>query len=110
MCPMDKLQLNNGEENERQPPPTGPNAQQDGSRQNSGGRPKPKLCLLFPPQDDEMSYMFIEAYERPKPNSEICPEPMHLVPVCGTPIDAYDLVYLVDLTIEPSFLHVYFLP
>lgn len=54
MCPLDKLQLNNGEENGRQPPPTGPNAQQGGSRQNSGRWPKPKPRLLFPPQDDEM--------------------------------------------------------
>lgn len=79
MCPMGKLQLNNGEEIGRQP---GPNAQQGDSRQNSGGRPKPKPRVLFPPQDDEMSYMFIEAYKRPKPNSAICPEPHRRIRFC----------------------------
>lgn len=76
MCPMDKLQLNNGEETGRPASPLGPNAQQGGSRQNSGGQPKPRPRLLIPQGwwNVICTYSYIEAYEMPKPNSENFPE------------------------------------
>lgn len=105
ICPADSLQLNNGEENVRHSSPTAPNAQQGGGGQNSGGNPEPKRRLLFPPKDDTNAYLFVPNENRPKPNSDICPDPMHPVPVCGQSSDAYDLMYpdTADLTIEPCY-------
>lgn len=105
MCPIDGFQLNNGEENVRQLPPTVPNAQQGGGGQNSGGNGEPQRRLLFAPNDDTNSYFFVPNGNRPKRNSEICPEPMHPVPVCGRPSDAYALMYAdtTGLTIEPCY-------
>lgn len=105
ICPIGRLQLNNGEEKGRQTLPTAPNAQQGGAGQNSGGNGEPKRRLLFPPKDDTMSYLFMPVGNRPKQDSEICPDNMHPVPVCGRPSDAYALMYsdTADLTIEPCY-------
>lgn len=105
VCPIDSLPLNNGEENGRQLLPTVPNAQQGGGGQNSGGNGEPKRRLLFPPKDDTNSYLFIPDENRPKRNANLCPEPMHPVPVCGRPSDASALMYpdTADLTIDPCY-------
>lgn len=93
MCLIDGFQLNNGEENVRQLSPTVPNAQQGGAGQNSGENGEPQRRLLFAPKDDTNSYFFVPNGNRPRRNSEICPKPMHPVPVCGRPSDAYALIY-----------------
>lgn len=105
ICPIDSLQLNNEEENVRQLFLTTPKAQQDRDGENSGGNGEPKRRLLFSPKDDTNSYLFVPDENRPKRNSDICPEPMHPVPVCGRPSDAYTLMYpdTADLTIEPCY-------
>lgn len=107
MCPIDGFQLNNGEDNSvRQLSPTLPNAPQGGgSGQNSGGNGEPQRRLLFAPKDDTNSYFFLPNRNRPNQNSEICPEPMHSVPVCGRPSDAYDMIYADNsgLTIDPCY-------
>lgn len=105
MCPIDGFQLNDGEENVRQLLPIVPNAQQGGGGQNSGGNGEPQRRLLFAPKDDANSYFFVPKRNRPKQNSEICPEPMHSVPVCGRPSDASALMDADNshLTIEPCY-------
>lgn len=112
ICPMDSLQFKTGEENGRQPPQTSPNAQQGEHGQNNGGIGEPKRHLLFPPKDDAKSYLFIPDENRPKRNSDICPEPMHPVPVCGRPSDAYALIYpdIAGLTIEPCYTCTFMMP
>lgn len=110
ICPIDRFQLNNGEEKGHQIPPTAPNAQEGGGGQNSGGNGEPQRRLLFPPKDDTMSYLFMPVENRPKRDSEICPDHLHPVPVCGRPSDAYALIYpdTADLTIEPCYPCTYF--
>lgn len=105
ICPIDRLQLNNGEEKGPQPLPTAPNAQQEGGGPNGDENGRPKRRLLFPPKDDTMSYLFMPVANRPQPNSEICPDLMHPVPVCARPINAYALMYpdVSDLTIDPCY-------
>lgn len=114
MCPIDGFQLNDdGKENVRQLlSPTVPNAQQSGGGPNSGGNGEPQRRLMFAPKDDTNAYFFVPKRNRPKQNSEICPEPMHSVPVCGRPSDAYDA--LMDtanshLTIEPCYPCTFFI-
>lgn len=105
ICPVDRLQLNNGEEKWRQNLPTAPNSQQGGGGQDSVGNGEQKRRLLFPAKDDTMSYLFMPVENRPKQNLEICPDRMHPVPVCGKVSDAYALMYpdTADLTIEPCY-------
>lgn len=116
MCPIDGFQLNDGEENVRQLFPIVPNAQQGGGGQNSGGgNGEPQRRLLFAPKDDTNSYFFVPKRNRPNQNSEICPEPMRSVPVCGRPSDAYTAMDTdnSDLTIEPCLpctFFIFFLP
>lgn len=112
MCPIDGFQLNNGDDNVRQPSPTSPKAPQGGGGgQNSGGNGEPRRRLLFAPKDDTNSYFFLPNRNRAKQNSEICPEPMHSVPVCGRPSDAYAIYYTdnSDLTIEPCYPCTFFI-
>lgn len=105
ICPIDPLQLNDGEEKGPQSPPTAPNAQQGGGGPDSGENGKPKRRVLFPPKDDTMSYLFMPLENRPKPDSNICPDSMHPVPVCARPINAYALMYPESpgLTIDPCY-------
>lgn len=109
MCPIDGFQLNNGEENVRQLSHTVPNAQQGGAGQISGENCEPQRRLLFAPKDDTNSYFFVPNRNRPKRNSEICPKPMHPVPVYGRSSDAYALIYpnTTDLTIEPCYHYMF---
>lgn len=109
MCPIDRLQLNGGRDKGPQPLPTPPNAQQGGGGPDSGENGTPKRRIFFPPKDDIFSYLFMPVENRPKPNSEICQNPMHPVPVCARPINAYALMYEnPGLTIDPCYLCTFF--
>ena len=110
ICPIDRLQLNDGEDKGPQPLPTAPNAQQGGGGPDSGGNGRPKRRVYFPPKDDTMSYLFMPVENRPRPNSEICQDPMHPVPVCARPVNAYALMYadIPNLTIDPCYLCTFF--
>lgn len=110
MCPIDSFQLNNDWEDNsvrQQSPPSVLNAPQSGGDgQNSGGNgEEPTRRLLLAPKDDTNSYFFLPDRNRPKRNPEICPEPMHTVPVCGRPSDAYDMIYADNsgLTVDPCY-------
>lgn len=87
-CPADILQLNDGERNGRRLSiPVVPDAQQGGGGPNS---PKsPKRRVVIPSTDDLVQLLFIPKENRPKPNPQICPKPLHPIPVCGKPSDVY---------------------
>lgn len=109
-CAADLLQLNNGEEKGRQLLPVEPNAQQGGGGQNNDGSGYPDRRVILPSTDDIVQDLFIPKENRPKPNSELCPDPLHPVPVCGKPSNAYLSIYPVPgrLTVNPCYLCTFF--
>lgn len=109
-CAADLLQLNNGEEKGRQLLPVEPNTQQGGGGQNNDGSGYPDRRVILPSTDDIVQNLFIPKENRPKPNSELCPDPLHPIPVCGKPSDAYLSIYPVPgrLTVNPCYLCMFF--
>lgn len=104
-CAAEFLQLNNGEEKGRQFHLVEPNAQQGGAGQNDDGSDYPERRVILPSENDILQNLFIPKESRPKPNSELCPDPLHPVPVCGKPSDAYLSIYPVPgrLIVDPCY-------
>lgn len=101
----DILQLHNGEEKGRPFLPVEPKVQQGGGGQNSDGSGYPERRVILPSTDDIVQNLFIPEENRPKPNSQLCPDPLHPVPVCGKPGDAYLSTYPVPgrLIVDPCY-------
>lgn len=105
MCPPNLFQPNSEEEQERTLPQLSPNAQKGGGRQNTGGSGGSRPPPIIPPEDSKLPFLFIPEEDRPKENSELCPEAMHPVPVCGRPRDIYlsSYPYNNELTLDPCY-------
>lgn len=104
-CAADLLQLNHGEEKGRQLLPVEPNAQQGGGGQNNDGSGHPDRRVILPSKDDIVQNLFIPEENRPRPNSELCSDPLHPIPVCAKPSGAYLSIYPVPgrLMVNPCY-------
>lgn len=104
-CPINLLRPNGEGEQERTLLHVPPNAQEGGDGQNTGGNGDPKPVIVITPEDSQLPYLFIPEENRPKENSEVCPEAMYPVPVCGRPSDTYlsSYTYPNQLTVDPCY-------
>lgn len=99
------------EENERQLLPfVKPKAQQQGGGgggQNSGGgSDESKFRFMLPRMNDFLQFQFIPIENRPKRDSDVCPEPLRPFPICGRPGDSYITSNRVapGLVVDPAYL------
>lgn len=105
MCPKILLRPNREGGEERTLFHVSPNAQEGGGGQNTGGNGDPRPGIIITPEDSKLPYLFIPEENRPKENSEVCPDAMHPVPVCGRPSDTYlsSYSYPNQLTVDPCY-------
>lgn len=95
------------------PPPVRPNAQQqggggDGGGQNSGGggSGEPKFRVVLPRMNDLLQFQFLPRDNRPKRDSQHCPDPLRPFPICGRPGDSYITSNRIapGLVVDPAYL------
>lgn len=91
---------------------TGGNGNGDPSKQpQPQPQPQPPAInipsITIPPEDSKLPYLFIPEQDRPKKNPDLCPDPMHPVPVCGRPTDTYlsssEDTSLNQFTLDPCY-------
>lgn len=99
------------DENGRQllPPAVRPNAQQQGGGgQNSGGggSGEPKFRVVLPRMNDLLQFQFLPRDNRPKRDSQLCPDPLRPFPICGRPGDSYITSNRIapGLVVDPAYL------